>query len=413
MRRLRLDRPVSPGATLARDIIGPAGEVLARAGHPVSARTFEVLQGRGVMWCYVDDRWGEGIAATPLDGGGATVRPLLRDFSRQIGILVAPLLNLSTNRALETLRGARPTAPLARSQVYDDFPAKARVFIEDCAHAEALAGYLVDRAAGGDLDGHAIGVAAVTSRLAALVGMDAREQLQAVCAALLHDIGMVFVPRSVLAIPHAQRSIPERIRYEAHTVLGEAMLQPLAGPSLHLSIVAAEHHEAVDGTGYPRKREGGNRLLRAAEEKRDVERITLMSEVVAVADTYERIVSPSAGHEGVSPAAARALMEDLAGHTLNREVVQRFLASFPELPLGTEVRVTAGPHLGMTGIVSAVQAEGAEPPAVRLFLDAAGRPLEQPIEVRAQALKTLVEITDQPAPHAVTPGRNRRVRSVQ
>ena len=115
-------------------------------------------------------------------------------------------------------------------------------------------------------------------------------------------------------------------------------------------------------------------MLRTADEKRDVDRITLMSEVVAVADTYERIVSPSAGHEGVSPAAARPLMEDLAGHTLNLEIVRRFLASFPELPLGTEARVTAGPHLGMTGIVSAVHAEGAEPPAVRLFLDAAGRP---------------------------------------
>lgn len=379
----------------------------------MSARTFEVLLGRGVMWCYVDDRWGEGIAATPLDGGGATVRPLLRDFSRQIGILVAPLLNLSTDRALQALRSTRPTAPLARSQVYDDFPAKARVFIEDCARAEAQAGYLVDRGAGGDLDGHAIGVAAVTSRLAALIGMDAREQVHAVCAALLHDIGMVFVPRSVLVIPHAQRSIPERIRYEAHTVLGEAMLQPLAGPSLHLSIVAGEHHEAVDGTGYPRKREGGNRVLRTAEEKRDVDRITLMSEVVAVADTYERIVSPSAGHGGVSPAAARLLMEDLAGQTLNREIVQRFLDSFPALPLGTEVQITAGPRLGMAGIVSAVHAEGREPPTVRLFLDATGRPLDEPIEVLARPPGVLVEITDVHAPNAITPGRDRRVRSVQ
>ena len=142
-----------------------------------------------------------------LDGGGATVRPLLRDFSRQIGILVAPFLTLSTPRALETLRSARPTAPLARSRFAADFPSMARVFIEDCAKAEAQAGYLVDRGAGGDLDGHAIGVAAVTSRLAGLVGMDARERVRAVCAALVHDVGMIFVPRHVLAIPHAQHGL--------------------------------------------------------------------------------------------------------------------------------------------------------------------------------------------------------------
>jgi len=224
---------------------------------------------------------------------------------------------------------------------------------------------------------------------------------------------MIFVPRQVLAVPHAHRSIPERIRYEDHTVLGEAMLEPFAGPSMHLAIVAGEHHEAADGTGYPHKREGGHRVLRPAEEKRATDRITLMSEVIAVADTYERIVSPSAGHEGVSPAAARGLMQELAGQTLNREIVERFLASFPALPLGTEVRVTAGPHLGMTGIVSAVDAEGESPPTVRLFLDAAGRPMDEPIEVVVRAPETLVEITDQHAPHAITPGRSRRVRSVQ
>lgn len=413
MRRIRLDRPVSPGATLARDIVGRAGEVLARAGHPVSSRTFDVLRGRGVIWCYIHDRWGEGIDATPLDSGGATVRPLLRDFSRQIGILVAPFLTLSTPRALETLRSARPTAPLARSRFAADFPSMARVFIEDCAKAEAQAGYLVDRGAGGDLDGHAIGVAAVTSRLAGLVGMDARERVRAVCAALVHDVGMIFVPRHVLAIPHAQRSIPERIRYEDHTVLGEAMLEPFAGPSMHMAIVAGEHHEAADGTGYPHRREGGHRVLRTAEDQRALDRITLMSEVIAVADTYERIISPGAGHEGISPAAARPLMEELAGRTLNREIVQRFLASFPALPLGTEVGITAGPHLGMTGIVSAVRAEGGDPPTVRLFLDAAGRPLDEPIEVVMRAPEVLIEITDHHAPHAVTPGRNRRVRSVQ
>lgn len=99
MRRVRLDRPVSPGATLARDVTGSAGEVIARAGHALNVGTLRALEVRGVTWCYVDDRWSEQIAMTPLDGGRASVRPLLREFEQCLEDVVAPLLTLSTQRA--------------------------------------------------------------------------------------------------------------------------------------------------------------------------------------------------------------------------------------------------------------------------------------------------------------------------
>ncbi len=399
MRRLRLDRPVSPGATLARDVTGPGGEIIARAGHALTDRTLQALKGRGVSWCFVNDRWGEGLDVVPLDSGRSTVRPLLRDFNQKVRELVAPLLNMSTQRALEGLRNGRPTAPLARSRFVDDLPSVVRVFIEDCEQADPMGGYLIDRSSGGDEDGHSIGVAAVTSRLATLVGMDARERVTAVCAALLHDAGMVFVPRQVLAIPHSQRSIPERIRYEDHAILGEAMLEPFGGPSLHLSIVAGEHHEAADASGFPRGRKGGHRVLRTAEEKRDLERVTLTSEIIAVADAYERIVSPSPGYSGHSPAAARDILESLAGRTLNREVVHRLLASFPVLPLGTDIRVVRGGYEGMTGVVCAIPPGHQEQPVVRLFLDPAGHPLPTAIEIAlADTPDAAIEVLDAAVP---------------
>jgi hypothetical protein len=403
VRRVRLDRPVSSGATLARDVTGPGGEIVARAGHALTDRAIQALSGRGVSWCYVHDRWSEGLQVVPLDAGAGSVRPLLKDFNQKIRDLVAPLLNLSTQKALEGLRSGRPTAPLARSRFVDDLPSTVREFIELCAVADPLGGYLVDRNAGGDEDGHSIGVAAVTARLATLVGMDPRERVAAVCAALLHDTGMVFVPRPVLAIPHSQRSIPERIRYEDHAILGEAMLEPLGGPSMHLSIVAGEHHEAADGSGFPRRRTGGHRVLRTAEEKRALDRVTLTSEIVAVADAYERIVSPSAGYSGHPPAAAREILETLAGRTLNREIVHRLLASFPALPAGTDVRVVSGPYEGMSGIVCAVPPGHEEQPVVRLFIDAAGRPVDAPVEVAlAQAPETVIEVADAATPDLPT-----------
>lgn len=398
MRRVRIDCPVAPGATLAREVTGANGEVIARAGHALTDRALHALRGRGVSWCFVHDRWGEGIHAVPLDGGRTTVRPLLRDLNRQVRDLVGPLVNLSTQRALEAVRAQRPLAPLARTRFVDELPSRVREFIELCDDADLSAGYLVDRGSGGDEDGHSIGVAAVTARLAGLVGMDARERVAAVSAALLHDIGMVFVPAQVLAIPHSKRSIPERIRYEDHAILGEALLDAFGGPLLHLAIVAGEHHESADGSGYPRKRRGGHRVLRTAEEKRDFDRLTLTSEIIAVADAYERIVSPAPGYGGHSPAAARHILEAMAGRTLNREIVHRLLASYPVLPLGTDVRVVRGPHEGTIGVVSALP-PGQVQPVVRLFLDADRRPLPVPVEISlTSSPETAVEVADEAKP---------------
>ena len=309
------------------------------------------------------------------------MRPLLRDFERKIAMVTAPLVNLSTRRALLTLRETRPTLPIARSRFREDLPAVVRAFIAMCEEASPEGGFLVDRGAGADEAGHAIGVAAITARLTGILGLPAQEQTMIVSAALLHDVGLIFVPAAVRAKPHSQRSIPERIRFEDHAILGEALLEPFGTPSLHLSIVAGEHHERVDGSGYPRGRAGGHRLLRTAEDKRDVERMTLASEIVAVADVYERLIAPGPGYEGRSPAAARAVMEEAAGRTLNRDIVHRFLESFPVLPAGTEVIVDHGPYEGMRGLVSVLRPGGEDDPVVRLFLDADGRQLDEAIEV--------------------------------
>jgi len=394
VRRLRLDRPVASGATLARDVTGSGGEIIARAGHALSDRTLRALTGRGVSWCYVEDAWSAGIASRPLDNGHGTVRHLLREFEQKLAEVVAPLVTLSTQRALETLRRSHPTAPLARGRCAEEMPVAIRTFMEACASADGESGWLVDRDAAEDEAGHAVGVAGVTAKITEILGLSPPERQAIVTAALVHDVGMVFVPRAVRMTPPDQRSIPERIRYEDHAILGEAILEPLGGPSMHLSIVAGEHHEAADGSGYPRRRAGGHRVMRTAEEKRDLDRITLASEIVAVADAYERAMSPSAGYEGRSPAAARAVLEQRAGRSLNREIVQRFLASFPALPLGTEVRVSQGPYTGLQGIVCALPPGHEEQPTVRLVMDREGQPID-PIEVPlARDRETAVEVAD-------------------
>ena len=43
---------MSPGATLAHEVLGAAGESIVRPGYPLNQRGAEALLARGVTWCY-------------------------------------------------------------------------------------------------------------------------------------------------------------------------------------------------------------------------------------------------------------------------------------------------------------------------------------------------------------------------
>jgi ribonuclease P protein subunit RPR2 len=93
---------------------------------------------------------------------------------------------------------------------------------------------------------------------------------------LLHDVGKIGIPDSVLRKP-APLSIAERKLMETHTVLGEQMLDDLAllrGEGLK---IVRSHHERWDGSGYP-DRLGG-------------EEIPLGARIFAVADSLDAMTN--------------------------------------------------------------------------------------------------------------------------
>jgi HD-GYP domain-containing protein (c-di-GMP phosphodiesterase class II) len=92
--------------------------------------------------------------------------------------------------------------------------------------------------------------------------------------ALLHDVGKLAVPWGLLNRVRSPTS-REWAQLRQHAEIGEKMLRELGLPGL--AQVVGEHHERPDGAGYPRG-------------KKDP---TLAASVVAVADAFEAMTSPS------------------------------------------------------------------------------------------------------------------------
>jgi len=118
-----------------------------------------------------------------------------------------------------------------------------------------------------------------------------RTQYNLTLGALLHDIGKLGVPESILLKPDRERTAEDQAVYRLHTSLGERILQPIDSLAGALPFVR-QHHERRDGSGYPTG--GGAAALApeveilAAANAYDMTRATQPDEPAGRADALRR-----------------------------------------------------------------------------------------------------------------------------
>jgi putative two-component system response regulator len=157
--------------------------------------------------------------------------------------------------------------------------------------------------------GHSERVAAYSLTLAAEVSFpeDQWEKLRK--GALLHDIGKVSIPDSILDKP-ASLTAAEFDIMKQHTVQGARIVEPLRSVRDAVPMIRW-HHERLDGRGYPDGLFGGS--------------IPLMVRILSVADVYDSL-SSARPYRGAIPHAQclDILRRDAAGGGLDPELVESF-----------------------------------------------------------------------------------------
>jgi hypothetical protein len=130
-------------------------------------------------------------------------------------------------------------------------------------------------------------------------------------SALLHDIGKLSVPSSILNKPGR----PDEGEWEmlkAHPLFGETLVEPLREWLGPWADAVGYHHERWDGNGYPRSVEGEN--------------IPLPGRIVAVADVYDVITSARSYKKASGAGDGRKEISRCAGSQFDPGVVRAFLA---------------------------------------------------------------------------------------
>lgn len=156
--------------------------------------------------------------------------------------------------------------------------------------------------------GHSERVVSYSLRLGREYGLNSEEMKSLEFGSLLHDIGKIGVPDSILRKP-AKLTEEEWVRMREHPVHGQQILRGIEFLQGAARVVA-QHHEQWDGSGYPLGLRG--------------EEIDICARIFAVADAFDAITSDRVYRRGKSYEAASQELDDWAGRQFDPKVVEAF-----------------------------------------------------------------------------------------
>lgn len=159
--------------------------------------------------------------------------------------------------------------------------------------------------------GHAERVRAYARMIGEEMGLDPDDLDRLQWAALLHDVGKLFVPAEILNKPGALTAAEYEV-VKIHPAVGAELCEPLRGWLGDWVSAVGEHHERWDGLGYPNGLSGPD--------------ISMAARIVAVADVYDVITSARSYKAPCTPVEARQELARSAGSHFDPRVVRAFLS---------------------------------------------------------------------------------------
>ncbi|MEK8022899.1 MAG: HD-GYP domain-containing protein [Candidatus Hydrogenedentota bacterium] len=206
---------------------------------------------------------------------------------------------------------------------------------------------------------HAVHVSILSVVIGIAMGLTQKEIQSLAIGGALIDLGMLKVDRKIWD-KDGVLSEAEFNFVKQHPLLGLKDAEPHCRGDVASLRIIAEHHERLDGSGYPRK-------------LRD-KAIHPLAKIVAVCDIYDAMQQPRAYRKKWLPYQVMGHLLVSSTETLDAQVVKTFLRTMSAYPIGSFVKMDTG----QVGVV--VSSNPASPirPVVKLFLLASGETMEKP-----------------------------------
>jgi HD-GYP domain-containing protein (c-di-GMP phosphodiesterase class II) len=218
---------------------------------------------------------------------------------------------------------------------------------------------------------HSLNVCVYTLILGAARGLT-QDQLKVLgIGSLLHDIGKTQIPVKVLMKPD-KLDDEEYNQMKAHANIGYKILKDESDIPLLAAHCALQHHERIDGTGYPRGLKGSE--------------IHQYAQLLGLADSYDAMTSHRVYKPAMLPHQAMEILYAGSGTLFDQQNLEIFRDKVAIYPTGMSVKLSSGE----SGVISKVFQSMPHRPVVRVMTSSNGEALKVPYDLDLTQVLSIV-----------------------
>lgn len=206
---------------------------------------------------------------------------------------------------------------------------------------------------------HSVNVAVIATMLGRLCHYNNERLHDLTLSALLHDVGKIKIPLPILNKP-INLSEAELETIQRHPDYGYNILINAKQFCALAAQVAQQHHEKLDGSGYPQQL-SGNAINQEAR-------------IVAIADVYDALTSDRPYKKAYRPDIAYKIMSNCSPGHFDPDLLRIFFNNVAIYPIGTIVKTVLG-----FAIVTSIVNNHTLTPKIAVFADNNQTPLDKPL----------------------------------
>lgn len=327
------------GVFLAQTLYNTGGKVLLVKGTKLTYSYIQKIKEHGFYSIYIFDQYSE----QELDD---VIKPQVR--RKAINTIQNIYNNFTTVE--DTTNPFKKDKVSKQNQLnINEIQKMAKLIVDDIFSQPQLLISLVDIKS---LDtytfNHSVNVGILALTLGIAYGLNRNDLYDLTLGCMLHDVGKIFVPGEILN-KNGKLNDDEFKIIQDHCEKGFAYLRENTDLGPRVRIVALQHQERYDGSGYPQALKG--------------DQINTLAQIASIADVYDALTSDRPYRKALSPNEAIEYLMAAGGTHFNMKMIRSFLQKIIPFPVGTIVRLSNG----FVGSVEKINQEMLLRPTIKVF----------------------------------------------
>ncbi|MCT4606603.1 MAG: HD-GYP domain-containing protein [Marinisporobacter sp.] len=299
---------------LAQTIYDDKGRVLLAKGVKLTKGLLARIRAHGFYCIYIIDEYSQG----ELDD---IIKPQIRQKA-----IATVRATLNTSMALDNEKISkfeRKKIEKRGQQELENIQKLSKLIVDDIFTQKDIMINLVDiKSVDNYTYNHSVNSAIMALVLGIGYGLNRNDLYDLTMGLMVHDIGKMFIPKEVLN-KQGKLDDEEYAVIKEHVTRGFNYLRENTNMSTKVRIVSLQHHEKVDGSGYPYG-------LKDAQ-------IYKLSKIAAVAEVYDALTSGRPYRGALPPNEAVEYIMGSGGRHFNMDMVKAFVKNINPYPVGTIV----------------------------------------------------------------------------